>query len=846
MRPLLALLSAANTQTRSSALQLTHNLCLHGAAAAMLAAGAAAPLTKDMVRAAAVAKGWGGGASSVSDASKDAGLALTALAALGEEATGKEAVRHAVRQHSALPSLVAMLGDRDEAVNAAAATILALIDPSDNAALAELQNTGGIALLCETLVSASATETSHLQAMQTLATLSASPTPAVAIAEYPGAISAYVNLVCAPRSPEARAAALTTLAHLSTLGALGLEVLRSQPLLIALADAASAKPADMPAAEQPADDAQRAAALALLAQAAQDGACRLELAQLNTPPVFAAAIADGGETAKAATHALAHFAADETFRLQLASWGAPQPLASQLSPNTQPDARTRAMALSALANYSYVDAAALAEAGVTPTLGQLLFEGDAAILGMALTALTNLIGASDAVAPALLQAGTPLAVHSLLSHSDHTVVDQAVGALIKMCAEPLLAAALADVPGAVGALVGLIVSSDESAAVPLATALGQILAAKPDARGAAMGAGGAAALGTALLGCPEAEGRLVLATTLATVVQSEWGVAYEACGWPALLAVLNLHVAATAAGTAKPEGEAQHIEAARGTAALLTSSAAAREALAADPNALRFVAHTLGACVSTPELSADPSFALGTAHAVVLLLCASAAELVAEGMTAVLQLAAAPRLAAALASAGAAPHLVRAIAAAAPPDAAVPLAKALGAMLEEEPGARGAALEAGGATALGTALLACSSADDRLVLSLTLAALVRGDLGALQSACGWPAVVAVLTATAATASGPMAEFADSAAASLASALPTGATPAATSAATPAEPAAESAAAQSPVASHRPNAPTANYAWNDEDSLKPTTAPVKTAPVKTTLRGKPNATTADLD
>ncbi len=849
VRPLLALLSGAEAQTRSSALHLISSLCAHGGASALLAAGAAIPLTKEMVRAAAVAKGWGGdtgvgGTASAADASKDAGLALGALAAFGGIGdSGVEAVRHAVRQASALPALVAMLGDRQEEVNKAAATILALLDPSDNAQLAELQNSGGIALLCETLVSTSAAEATHLQAMQTLATLSASPTSAVAIAEYPNAVVTYVNIVVAPPTDEAKTAALTTLAHLSSLGALSLEPLRSQPFLSALAATVMARRASSTRApsEPPADDSEaRAAALTLLAQASQDAACRLELVQLGVPPAFSAAIGEGGEGARHATHALAQFAADETFRLQLAAWSAPKPLATQLTPATQPDARTRAMALSALANYSYVDPVALAEPGILATLGQLLFESDAAILGMALTALSNLIGAAEAVTPALLAAGTPLAVHTLLSHADHHVVDQAVGTLLKLSSEPALAGALAEVHGAVVSLVGLIAASEPLAAVPLAAALGAMLECRPEARGAALEAGGAAALGAALLGCPEAEGRLALAFTLAAVVQGEWVAVYEACGWPAILAVLNVHVAAKAAGSslvaANPRGEALHIGTAKGTAALLVANSAARDALAADPTALRFVTHTLGACTSDAALVADGTFALGAAYAVVLLLgCAASPEYAAEGLQAALQLATDAKLADALAHAGAVPPLVGLIAAS-EPRAAVPLVAALGAMLESRPEVRGAALEAGGAAALGTALLGCSEAEGRTVLALTLAALVRGDVDAAQAACGWPGIVAVLVAATATVSTPLSEFAAAAAPGLTAAV-VSVSPVSAAAARPAPPSVAVAKPVAPLAG-----PQASYAFDDDKPRPPAAATVPV--VKSSLKSRPAA--ADLD
>ena len=123
-----------------------------------------------------------------------------------------------------------------------------------------------------------------------------------------------------------------------------------------------------------------------------------------------------------ATMALAHFAADDNLRTQIGTWGALAPLASQLTPAAQPDARTRAMALSALANFSYIDAASLVAAGLPSRLGPLLFETDIATLGMALTALINLASTPAATEP-LLSAGTPLAVLTLLNHAEPSISD---------------------------------------------------------------------------------------------------------------------------------------------------------------------------------------------------------------------------------------------------------------------------------------------------------------------------------------------------------------------------------------------------------------------------------------
>lgn len=107
-----------------------------------------------------------GGLTSSTDASRDASYALASLAAMAE-AGGVDAVRHAVRQASALTSLVALLGVGDEAVQKPAMRLLAQLDPNDNAST--VADSGGIVLLCETLASPASADANRLQAVRPLA-----------------------------------------------------------------------------------------------------------------------------------------------------------------------------------------------------------------------------------------------------------------------------------------------------------------------------------------------------------------------------------------------------------------------------------------------------------------------------------------------------------------------------------------------------------------------------------------------------------------------------------------------------------------------------------------------------
>lgn len=181
-------------------------------------------------------------------------------------------------------------------------------------------------------------------------------------------------------------------------------------------------------------------------------------------------------------------------------------------------------------------------------LRQLLFDADAAILGMALTALANLLtAAADAVAIGLLRSGTPLAIFALFSHTDGSVRDHATAVCVQMCKDATLAGALAE-SGAATFLSELIGSSAPDATPPLAQAVRSMIEDNEGARTAALAAGGAAALGAALLGCTDADGRLTIALTIAALVRGDWAALQAAAGWAAVVAVLSV-VAASVSPT---------------------------------------------------------------------------------------------------------------------------------------------------------------------------------------------------------------------------------------------------------------------------------------------------------
>lgn len=150
---------------------------------------------------------------------------------------------------------------------------------------------------------------SHPQ-VRTLASLSASPVSAVAIAASAEAMATLERLISTDGA-QARNAALSTLANLSALGALPIEVLASPTLLSTLAAVArdDALPEASPPPSSPTSECRppvRVAALVCLSQAARNESCRAELARLGAPATLAAAISSGGEAAVHATHAIAY------------------------------------------------------------------------------------------------------------------------------------------------------------------------------------------------------------------------------------------------------------------------------------------------------------------------------------------------------------------------------------------------------------------------------------------------------------------------------------------------------------------------------------------------------------
>ena len=156
--PLLEAASAPEPRARLAALQLLRVMATQSAslAASVAGAGGAPALVAALVTAAAEAKGWstaGGPGRHTAEGEQAAGAALGALVALCGAAECAAKVQDAFRAASALPSLVALLGAKDEASRSLAMALLAHVAGGDGAG-GELAASGGIALLCEGLVRA--------------------------------------------------------------------------------------------------------------------------------------------------------------------------------------------------------------------------------------------------------------------------------------------------------------------------------------------------------------------------------------------------------------------------------------------------------------------------------------------------------------------------------------------------------------------------------------------------------------------------------------------------------------------------------------------------------------------
>jgi len=123
-------------------------------------------------------------------------------------------VQRAVRNTSAMPSIVALTGTDDERARSSAMMLLSSLAPQN---AGEVVASGGIAMLCETLSRGATDQTLH-----TLAQLSQSAVHAVAIAQQPGALATLCSLV---GQPHVRELAISVLSNLCALGALPTDAL---------------------------------------------------------------------------------------------------------------------------------------------------------------------------------------------------------------------------------------------------------------------------------------------------------------------------------------------------------------------------------------------------------------------------------------------------------------------------------------------------------------------------------------------------------------------------------------------------------------------------------------------
>ena len=737
---LLGLLSsAAPAESRSIALRLISELLSSAQGArALLAAGAAETLCVALIHASGVAKGWGGG--DAARGKEEARLTIDCLCSVNS--TDPAAVQRAVRNTSAMPSIVALTGTDDERARSSAMMLLSSLAPQN---AGEVVASGGIAMLCETLSRGATDQTLH-----TLAQLSQSAVHAVAIAQQPGALATLCSLV---GQPHVRELAISVLSNLCALGALPTDALAGPDDLHRLV---------APLLQGGLPPSQRAGLLSLLSRAALEGPGRQALAAVGAPPLLVAA-ADSGD-ANEAVHglqALAHLAADERFRSQLSGWGALRPLCHSLDPARALDPRARAVALSAVANVSFVEPAALLEAGAAPRLCALLGESEPHLLRMALTAIVNL-SADPAAVPHhciadMLAAGAPAAAVRLLDYFDLEIRTAAAGAVAALARLPLFAEGLAAAGGgaSLARLLGQTALADEPRVHAIASAMTPLLVDEAS-RGAARAADGVAALSGALQAIGSSDTRLALLVALDALVGGDWGLAYTEAGWAPLIGALS------------QSSKAIVLAAARAAAATLETPGG-RDSLANGRDLLLV-------CATLWALSREhASLAAGASAAHVALLRRPAGleadgegGLLAPALALLVEVADEPRFTGRLAAAGALPALLPLLQG--EHEHALVVARSLSPLLKDD-AAREAACTTANVRAVAAALLAAEREEARLALSLALVELVDGDFGRVHAAGGWPAVVAALAAAASTASPQMASLASGAFEPLVSFLP---------------------------------------------------------------------------
>ena len=228
---------------------------------------------------------------------------------------------------------------------------------------------------------------------------------------------------------------------------------------------------------------------------------------------------------------------------------------------------------------------------------------------------------------------------------------------------------------------------------------------------------------------------------------------HERFGWPVVLVTMQL------SGSAAQRQLA--MEAARGAAALLAQQPAARQSLAADLQALRFLAHALAALALQPEGGeAEPLLLRGAARTVALQLGCGVTDLATEAAATATRLCRGPSAAALMAEAGVTEAIVRLLPSVDDATLRASLLGTLTLLCEVEPARRGAPA---GAAVLSRALEQAADNEAQLLASNALAALAHGDPAVLLEAGGAPLLLQLFLAAAASLSPSMRSLADAAA-----------------------------------------------------------------------------------
>jgi len=503
-------LASPKQEVQRAALALVQQLCASKRArAGLVSAGAATPLAAMLL--------------SLGNAHSNTEFLTAVLECLSLlSGAGLTECQHAVRNAGAVPHLIQLMSHGSPKLSQLAADLVASLCPGDMSNAEQLFESGGIVMLAERLLGND--EAQQLQALSALSQLSADVQQAGAIVES-GCLQPVLELL-EHRNMELKSYAAITFGNLCANGTLSPAQLQHPSVLPHLVSMLSSS-----------NGLAKGPAVSAIAAMAGQPHLRASVYDLGGLPGLVSLLHSDADTSYHAVQAVAQFAADERYRAALPGVGAMAPLTSLLSSHLP---HVQHCALSAVANSSFVPSAVqpLCAAGAPALVGQLLFNHDAAVQKMCLTALCNLLAAEPAAAgAALLQVGGHVALQTQLSTPAPEVQSQAAMAIGHMSRHAPAVQALLEVD-TVPLLCGLLHSPVPSVQLQTVYALGALAADDEGAASAVVLAGAVAPLSTLLLSSssPDVKGHLAL--TLAHVVRGNWRPVFNVGGFQALLDLL--------------------------------------------------------------------------------------------------------------------------------------------------------------------------------------------------------------------------------------------------------------------------------------------------------------------